>query len=134
MSYVSYHQIKGGETNKYFGFFSVISSPPNTIPPSSDIDVSMGIGVGAIDPELPLKNLLSVNNIICNVNGFYTFRFTRHKMVKLLTNLSKGERKIWLRRRRMVCEVRVRVDGNLDYRTTHTVLPCILIKRNLLKA
>ena len=89
----------------------------------------MGVGVGAIDPELPLKNLLSVNNIICNVNGFYTFRFTRHKMVKLLTNLSKGERKIWLRRRRMVCEVRVRVDGNLDYRITHTVLPCTFVQK-----
>ena len=58
----------------------------DTIPPSSDIDVSMGVGVGAIDPELPLKDLVCENDIICNVNGFDTCSFTRRKIVKLFTN------------------------------------------------
>ena len=50
-------------------------------------------------------------------------------MVKLLTNLSAGERKISLHRRRRVCEVRVRVDENLDYRITHAILPCTFVKK-----
>ena len=61
----------------------------DTIPPSSDIDVGMGVGVSAIYPELPLKNLVYEYDIICNVNGFDICSFTRRKMVKLLTKYQR---------------------------------------------
>ena len=54
----------------------------NTIPPALDIDFHMGIGVAAIQPELLLKDLVCLNDIICAVNGVDTHSFTERKILK----------------------------------------------------
>ena len=64
-----------------------------------------------------------------DVNGVDTHSFTKHASLKLFTNASEEERKISLHRRCQVCEVRVRVDENLDHRITHAILPCIFYKK-----
>ena len=97
---------------------------------SLDIDVHMDVEVAAIDPELPLKDLVCLNDIIVAVNGVDTHSFTKHESLKLFTNASEEERKISLHRRCQVCEVRVRVDENLYRRITQAILPCIFCKKN----
>ena len=100
-----------------------------TIPTLLDVDVSMGVGVRAIDPGSQLKNLLCKNDTISNVNEFDSRKFTRRKMVKVLTDLAEGERKIPLHRRGRVCEARVRVDENINYIITHAISPCKFVKQ-----
>ena len=62
------------------------------IPPSVDIDVCMGVEVHAIDTEPPSKDLLCLNDTTCAVNGVDTQSFTKHRILKLFTNTSEGER------------------------------------------
>ena len=99
------------------------------IPPLLDIDVRRGVEVSAIDPALPLKDLVCLKDIICAVNGIDTRRFTKHRILKLFTNTSEGEQKIFLHGRHRVCEVRVRVGENLEHQIIHAIIPCVLPKK-----